>query len=281
MRSRRSLKIHRFDPHEPTNIYVAHLLPFGSVEGNVRKRLQRTAEISGYTILAAHAPGTGKPYVSGGKSLRRGDIRAVASQFYEPFADAIQTQAGPNARRIIAAADSGRVALTAALALHEVDLVKRGKIERPIIQAVLGRDGALLEPMRVREAAAHLLRNGGKRLAWEAPMPAPARRTQIYAAACSVAEMISHARLMSGSTPRELIEELAGADVPFRYVSLTDGLAASVEGVRAFNAELERLRDEADVPAQFVPELRRGAHGDLPQPETMAEDLIATAILVS
>lgn len=275
----RAVKVHRFDPEEPSNTYVAHLLPFGSVEGNTRERLQLVAQTSGYTILAAHAPGTGKPYVSGGKSLPslfRRDIHAVARRFYAPFMDAVQAEAGPN-KRIIAAADSGRVAITAALALHERDLVAKGEIEKPVIQAVLGRDGALLNSMPIPKAAAHLLRNGSKRTGSEEAMAPPSARTQLYAAACSVAEMMSHARLMSSTTPRETIEQLAAADVPFCYVSLTEGLAGPEEDCRAFNTKLERLRDDADVRAELITDLRAGGHGDLMSYTMLAEDLIRTA----
>ena len=279
MKSHSGVKVHRFDPEEPTDTYVATLLPFGSTEGNTRERLARVAHISGYTILAAHAPGTGRPYLSGGRSLTslwRSDISAVAQRFYQPFADAIlvETQKADGPKRVIGWGDSGRASLMAALALHE-----RTEVEVPIFQAVLARDGAVLEDIPILKGAMKLLREGGRRKAWQTPLPKPSKLASAYAGACSVFEMLSHCRLATSTAPREMLEGVAGVNVPFYYVGLTEGLAGSADDCRASNAELMERRDSANVTAPLVAELRDWAHGDLMWPEAAAQDLIDTATL--
>lgn len=244
------------------------------------QRLAVIAQKTGFDILAAHAPGTGKVIIDGAtrKSLRPGKLHELA----EEYAVALQLHLGDYQTRI-GWGDSGRGVWIASLAAS--------REARPLTHAQI-RDGfTLLPPESAIAGAIRLLRvakGRGETGPSTDPKYGQSWPDRIYTRAYGVAEMISYADLLCHGTDSEAsMRSLASVpDVALHNVTIGHGsIGGPIEDVLNLSEQLRTTRKKAAALAggwaadYLHTHEPTWGHGNLPDVDGAVGHLLLTAAL--
>lgn len=240
---------------------------------NSSQRYQAIANLCGFTLLAASAPGTGRVIIDGPtrRSLRSNTLHDVAKRHANDFANTFQDDQRPR----IVMGDSGRAPLAAWM----------GVMAPPnTVDAVLTRDGVNLldSNMSWLRGATHLLKHASDTTE-DVYIQRPHNPFRLaHTVLCAVSEMYYYGPLMCGDDSTAALRALAtkAPSITFASVMFENGLSGPGLKARLFNEQLREDRMQMENAAPFVGIYEPGAHGDLMSIPRTARHLgeVATAL---